>query len=189
MASNKIVITGGPGTGKTSVINLLEEMGYTCLHEVIRTMTLEAKKLGEIADTASNPIDAVDDSLAFNKKILHQRIDQYRIALENDHELTFLDRGVPDVIAYMDFFDQEYNELFINACEQCVYDKVFILPPWEGIYISDNERFETFEEATAIYHHLVDAYKRFNFDLIEVPLLSVNKRVNFILNHLNAATS
>ena len=29
----KIVITGGPGTGKTSIINKLEDIGHTVFHE------------------------------------------------------------------------------------------------------------------------------------------------------------
>jgi len=189
LTTQKIVIAGGPGTGKTSVINLLEKEGHLVLHEVIRTMTLEAKEKGDLEASASNPIDAVDDPLAFNIKILEQRIAQYNEALNSDEKLVFLDRGVPDVIAYMDFFGQDYDELFINACKQCKYDSVFICPPWEGIYVSDNERFETFEEANAIHHCLVNAYQRFDFNLIEVPLLSIPKRVDFILNYLNAETT
>ena len=40
----KIVITGGPGSGKTSLIDFLEENGYQCQHEISRQVTLEAKK-------------------------------------------------------------------------------------------------------------------------------------------------
>jgi len=189
LTPQKIVIAGGPGTGKTSVINHLEEKGYLVLHEVIRTMTLEAKKKGIIEDNASNPIDAVDDPLSFNTKILEQRIAQYHQALNSNEKLVFLDRGVPDVIAYMDFFGQEYGAIFIDACIACKYDYVFICPPWEEIYKSDNERFETFEEALKIHHCLVNSYKRFNFNMIEVPLLSIPERANFILNYLNAATT
>ncbi len=189
LAAHKIVIAGGPGTGKTSVVEHLEKQGYLVLHEVIRMMTLEAKEKGVLEESASNPIDAVDDPLAFNTKILEQRIAQYKKALNSDEKLVFLDRGVPDVIAYMDYFGQEYGDTFTDACEACKYDTVFICPPWQGIYVSDNERFETFEEAVDIHQHLVDAYKRFNFNLIEVPLLSIPKRVDFILNYLNAKTT
>jgi predicted ATPase len=34
-----------------------------------------------------------------------------------------------------------------SACREHTYSKIFILPPWEEIYISDHERYENFEQA------------------------------------------
>ena len=42
----KIVITGGPGTGKTSIINKLEDIGHTVFHESSREIIQKYKKLG-----------------------------------------------------------------------------------------------------------------------------------------------
>ena len=42
----KIVITGGPGTGKTTLINALITSGYNCLPEISRQVTLQAQKDG-----------------------------------------------------------------------------------------------------------------------------------------------
>jgi broad-specificity NMP kinase len=39
LKAKRIVITGGPGTGKTSVIAKLEDSNFYCYHEVIRSMT------------------------------------------------------------------------------------------------------------------------------------------------------
>ena len=41
-----IVITGGPGTGKTTIIDAFIEQGYACFPEISRQITLEAKKEG-----------------------------------------------------------------------------------------------------------------------------------------------
>ena len=46
MSKKKIVITGGPGTGKTSIINDLKNRGYTCLDEISRQITLDAREKG-----------------------------------------------------------------------------------------------------------------------------------------------
>ena len=46
MKKQKIVITGGPGTGKSSIIRQLEKHGHECLHEISRQVTLEAQKQG-----------------------------------------------------------------------------------------------------------------------------------------------
>ena len=55
------------------------------------------------------------------------------------------------------------------------------MAPWKEIYISDNERYENFEQAFAIHNHLERAYKDLNYNIIEVPFGSVNERANFIL--------
>lgn len=178
----KIVITGAPGTGKTSVINKLEKDNFFCLHEIIRTMTLEAKEKGNPSAFKSNPLTFVSDPMEFNKKILKGRIDQFIKSNEIGEPLIFFDRAIPDVLAYMDFFNQKYDSKFIKACKIHTYDKVFLLPPWEDIYISDNERLESYEEAKQIHFHLENTYKNFGYDLIEVPFGAVNERVNFILN-------
>ena len=60
--------------------------------------------------------------------------------------IVFFDRGIPDVLAYMDYFDQEYGPEFIDALESHRYDSIFLLPMWQEIYTSDSERFESYED-------------------------------------------
>ena len=42
----KIVLIGGPGTGKSTVLNDLVSRGFHCMPEVSREVTLEAQKKG-----------------------------------------------------------------------------------------------------------------------------------------------
>ena len=93
----------------------------------------------------------MDDPYAFNQRILEGRTQQFQRAAAADSTEVFFDRGIPDVLAYMDYFDQGYEKYFVEACMNNRYDEVIILPPWKQIYISDNERFESFEEAEAIH--------------------------------------
>ena len=67
----KIVITGGPGSGKTSLIDFLEENGYQCQHEISRQVTLEAKKKGIDQLFLSDPI-------LFSQLLLKGRLQQYQ---------------------------------------------------------------------------------------------------------------
>ena len=185
MTTKKIVITGGPSTGKTSVINHLEEHGYVCLHEVIRLMTL-AKKEEEVETVfKTNPIVSVSDPAAFNQSILDARIEQYISVGTIEEGTVFFDRGIPDVLAYMDCFNQTYEAAFEEACKNHAYDAVFIMPPWEEIHISDNERFETFEESILVHESLVNCYTRFGYDVQIVPKMGVKERVAYILDYLN----
>lgn len=178
MKAKKIVITGGPGTGKSSIIHKLEAQGKECLHEISRQVTLDAQKQG---------IEQLflEEPLLFSQKLLEGRIRQHQQAEEMIKDFIFIDRGIPDVVAYMDFFGTPCPPEFVAACENHQYHQIFILPPWKEIYQSDNERYETYEEAQRISHFLDKTYKRYGYQPIEVPKASLKERTNFILNNLD----
>lgn len=179
------MITGAPGTGKTSIINGLEGKGHHCFHEIIRDMTSNAKKESDSEAFVSNPLVFVEDALQFNKDLLSGRAQHYKNSLELNVPVSFFDRGIPDVLAYMDFFEQPYDEEFISACDNHRYDHIFVVPPWQQIYVSDNERLETFGEAEKIHEALINTYTKFGYDPIIVPKKPVPDRIGFILDTLN----
>jgi predicted ATPase len=172
-----IVIIGGPGTGKSTIINELTKRGFCCYPEISREVTLEAKK---------NGIDQffIQKPLLFSELLLEGRIKQYSDALKEPHKFVFLDRGIPDVLAYMHYIGDQYPDFFDKACRENKYSKIFLLPPWREIYISDNERYENYDQAKEIYNHLVETYKKYNYNLIEVPKDSVDNRILFILDNI-----
>ena len=171
----KIVITGGPSTGKTSIVEKIEFMGLPCIHEISRSITLQAREQG-IQQLF------VTDPLLFSKKITEGRIKQFFEASKIPAEYVFMDRGLPDVVAYMDCFDQEYDESFIEACETYTYDTVFLLPPWKEIYATDGERYENYDEALRIHDCLEASYQKYGYKTIHVPKGTVAERLSFILN-------
>jgi len=186
LTPKRIVITGGPSTGKTSLINALEKSGHFCFHEVIRLMTLEAKKNGDLSNLNTNPIATVSDPMAFNQKIINARLDQYIEAEATDEPIVFYDRGIPDVLAYMDYFNQPYGTAFSTIASNNRYDTVFLLPIWKEIYVSDSGRFESFDEAKAVHEHLSQTYTNLGYEVIEVPHDSIQNRIEFIINQLDA---
>lgn len=173
----RIVITGGPGTGKSSIIKYLEDKGFDCLHEVSREITAAAQREGVAQLFLAQP-------LLFSQKLLEARIEQFKEAAEINSNAVFIDRGLPDVVAYMDYFGTSYPADFKEACRKYMYNKVFLLPPWKEIYQTDNERYESFEQAVVIYEHLKDSYISFGYKPIEVSKESVKTRSEFILNNL-----
>ncbi|QLG46733.1 AAA family ATPase [Costertonia aggregata] len=184
MKQDKIVITGGPGTGKTAIIEKLQASGYHCFPEIIRLMTLEAKQDGTMQTIGSNPISSVSDPMKFNAKIIKGRVAQFIDAQQLKKSPVFFDRGIPDVLGYMEFFGQKHKKNFVEACENFVYDKVFLLPPWKEIYVRDNERFESFKEAEQIHFCLEKVYGKMGYVPITVPKGSIENRVSFILNQI-----
>ncbi|RKT00124.1 AAA family ATPase [Flavobacterium sp. 123] len=178
MQKEIIVIIGGPGTGKTTIINELIANGYCCYPEISRQVTLEAQKKGIEQLFLKNP-------LLFSELLLEGRKKQFESACNEPHEMVFLDRGIPDVLAYMHYIGDSYPSFFDAACKEHIYSKIFILPPWEEIYISDQERYENFEQAKLIYNHLTETYQNYGYELIEVPKDSVDKRILFILDKIS----
>ena len=178
MNTQRIVITGGPGTGKSSIINELIKRGFTCLEEISREVILEAQKQG---------IDQLflTDPLVFSERLLSGRTQQYYDVEKLQTEVAFFDRGIPDVVAYMDFKGDDYPPHFVKACKDCTYDFVFILKPWQAIYTIDNERYEDFSQAVQIHEHLLNTYQKYDYNLWDVPFDTVENRTDYILKTLN----
>ncbi len=179
MNTKKIIITGGPGTGKTSIINELIKRGYNCIEEISRQITLKAREDGIEQLFLTEP-------LLFSELLLKGRKKQFEEANAFEEDFIFLDRGIPDVLAYMDFIGDDYPEDFRNACKDNMYDHVFILAPWQEIFSSDSERYENFEQAIEIHKHLLNTYKTYEYSLVDVPFGSIESRADFILNVVKA---
>ena len=178
MQKEIIVIIGGPGTGKTTIIDGLVAKGHCCYPEISREVTLEAKKQGIEQLFLEKP-------LLFSELLLEGRKKQFQNATKEPHEIVFIDRGIPDVLAYMHYIGDSYPATFDAACREHTYTKIFILPPWEEIYISDAERYENFEQAKLIYNHLTETYQNYGYKLIEVPKDTMNNRILFILDEIS----
>lgn len=175
--TKRIVLTGGPSTGKTTLINHLLSKGYACEKEMSRHVILEAQTQG-IAQLF------LTDPLLFSQKLLVGRFQQYKNATAVAADLLFYDRGMPDVTAYMDYVGALYPHDFAETIYNNRYDLVFLLPPWKEIHVTDNERYETFEQGELIYDYLKKGYKQFGYTIIEVPSGSVDERINFILKFI-----
>jgi len=173
----KIVITGGPGTGKSTIIEELIKRNFTCMREISREITLNARKNGTEQLFLTKP-------LLFSELLLEGRINQYAEAKTKNTNLIFFDRGIPDVHAYMNYISIDYPTTYHTKSNLYRYNYIFLMPPWEEIYISDNERYENFEQALAIHNHLKRTYQELNYKIIEVPIGTIEVRTNFILDYL-----
>lgn len=175
--NNRVVFTGGPGSGKTSVIELLCHMGYQSAPEVGRkVIQAQIKSIG-------NALPWLDKT-AFRNEMVLEEINNYKNF--GNTEITFYDRSIIDSYGYSKLERISISEHLLAKCGELVYyRKVFIFPPWEEIYQNDAERKQDFNEAVATYHEMVSAYTKFGYDLIEVPKVSVKERAQFIVSKLS----
>ena len=173
-----VVLIGGPGSGKTTLIEMLMQKGHTCLPEISREVIMEARRQGIEQLFLEKP-------LLFSELLLEGRKRQYQSALAHTSPVVFIDRGIPDVLAYMHYIGDAYPAFFEQACVDHKYTKIFFLPPWEEIYTADEARYENYGQATLISAHLQETYKKYGYSLIEVPKDTPDNRILFILGQLS----
>mgnify|MGYP003323287197 FL=1 len=175
--NKKVVITGGPGSGKSTLIELLEMYGYFCFKEFSRSLIQNFKNEGEENYFKSKPIEF---SRIIWKKRIKQLVEASEIELKKDKPFVFFDRGIYDVIAYMDFIGQPYAKNEFKH-ENYTYEIAILLPPWKEIYTNDLERLESFEEAHGLYHQIKKTYELYNIPIVEIPFGTAKDRILNIL--------
>lgn len=168
------VITGGPGSGKTTVLQQLIERGFAHADEVARKIIQQQVATGGDALPWAN-------CRRYTDLMLSESIASYN-AYFHSSATTFMDRGIPDTACYARLIGTPIAADLDHACRQYRYnERVFIAPPWEEIYTTDTERQQTFKEALATYEQMVKVYSHYGYTLIDLPKLPAAERAEFIV--------
>ncbi len=171
------VITGGPGSGKTSLIEALAGEGIRHMPEAGRSIIQDQVDIGGTALPW-------DDREAFAALMLAWEMRSYREAMNAPGPILF-DRGIPDVIGYLRLCGLPVPAPTLRAAERRRYaSRIFIAPPWPDIFQQDAERKQTLAEAEATYDAMVDAYSSLGYELVVLPLASVRERARFVREHI-----
>ena len=170
----KFIISGGPGAGKSTLLEALQASEFYCSDEVSRQLIQEQVALN------SSCLPWIDLG-CFAHLALDRMIAEHQRA-STSGGIAFFDRAIPDIIAYLRVGSLPVDESFYGAIERYSYEQlVFMAPPWEAIYINDQERWQTFAEATTLYQALVNTYQSLGFTVVTLPKVSVAERVAFVL--------
>ncbi len=174
MKNNWYVLTGAPSSGKTTVLEELKKKGYKVYEEWARVYIDQEIKSGRSIQEIRK------DESQFQEKILDLKVN-FEKTLHSQSTL-FLDRGIPDSIAYMKLCGIPIKPQFQQILKKCSYKKVFLLELLE--YKIDYARTESQKDAFILDSLLKASYKDLGMELIKVPKMSVEKRVNFIIKNL-----
>ncbi len=174
--NQRYIITGGPGFGKTTIINRLEELGHEVCHENSREI------IKEQLDSGGN-ILPWNDVIKFTEIVVEKRIQTYNEIPKGIN--VFFDRGIPDALAFLYRQELEVKEHLRQAARDYKYNTiVFVTPPWHTIFKNDNERRETFAESSLIHSFITQTYANLGYKLVDIPPGELDKRVEFVLNYI-----
>jgi predicted ATPase len=174
---HRYIITGGPGAGKTTLVQALQNQNFKVSEEASRQIIRQELAKG----SACLPWVKLS---CFAPKVLARMVELYQNATP-PAEITFFDRGIPDIIAYLQAANEPVDENYYHTLQQHPYHQtVFIIPPWQQIYVNDSERWQTFAEAATLYQVIKETYQSLEYTTVELPKAPVQDRVKFILSHI-----
>ena len=172
--TNWYVITGGPGSGKTTTISMLRQKGYKTTIEHARHYIDTQMQTGRTVEEVRR------NQLEFQKGVLEMQLQEEAALSPTD--TVFLDRALPDALAYYRFCNLPIDQHLIDAIQKINYRKIFILDCLP--LVNDYARREDSHEQNRIHQLLIEVYYSLNVPVVHVPVLRPAERVDFILKNL-----
>lgn len=169
------VITGGPSSGKSTVLSYFEKMGYRVIPEAARILIDEEISKGKSIEEIRK------DEAEFQRKVL-----QIKIRIEKNlprDQIILFDRAIPDSVAYYIVCGLDPKEV-IDICKSSQYRKVFFMEQLS--FTQDYARTEGTQAIERLNQLLKHSYEQLGYEVISVPVMSVEERVRFIQAHLES---
>lgn len=177
MCDHMFVVTGGPGSGKTSLIDALTRRGFRSMPEAGRAIIQDQVQIGGTFLPWADRTMYAELMLSWELRSWHeaQAIDG----------AVLMDRGIADVVGYLMLCGLPVPAHIEKAAKLYTYNKqVFLAPYWEAIFTQDAERKQDREEAEATGKIMAETYARFGYQLIELPMTGIEERADLVVGIL-----
>lgn len=171
------VFTGAPGSGKSTVLNSLKGLGFHTAQEAGRVyISKEISQGRSIKEVFANELE-------LQRGILNIMIESESKLKPSD--LTFLDRGIPDGIAFYREAGLDPTEVF-RICNLHRYLKIFHFHQVPDAF-QKNDLLRPFdqEKVNRLSKAIELAYRETGYKPIPIPFLPVEDRIKKILENID----
>ena len=167
--AEKIIITGGPGCGKSEAGKMLSLLGYGYLAEtpellIKREQVKEILNPGYQGNLPWNNLPAFEDYV-----IAEQKAREAKYVKDNPGQDAFLDRSLIDPIAYCHIAGIPVPDGLMEAIEKAGYHKTMFMPDQHKCYQNSLVRREGQDEAIRLQNELRDVYSGLGYKIVNVP--------------------
>jgi predicted ATPase len=173
MVPEKIVVTGGPSTGKTTVINMIEQQTGLAVAQEEARILINAGHFDLNAQWEEFQLELVT----------RQMNAEERLAAQGKPFLC--DRGIFDSVAYS--VKKGRMPKFLLELATPRYALAFLMEPL-GFFINDGTRTEDLKFTEAITPLLETAYSERGVTVCRVPSATPQERVDFMLAKVHELT-
>lgn len=176
-SKNRVVITGAPCSGKTTLVNTLGERGYSTCSEAALTLIQEEAAGNNSVFPWTNPEE-------FQKRVFALQLTN-EASTKQYCSLLFLDRSLLDVVAYCRFYDVAIPARSWRSWIPQRYDSAFYLEllPQE-CRASDVHRVTTYDQSVRIGEEILKVYVSCLSEVHVVPVMPVSERVSYVLDRV-----
>lgn len=146
----RVVLSGGPGVGKTSILRRLQELGHAVQPEVFTELFDEAAK--------AHRFDALfEDPLLLVRRLIAR---QQELERDQTSAITFFDRGMIDIAAFADNLGLERPPAEQAILDTASYNLVFIPEPLpRACYQQNQVRRQTYDASLLHHQNVVTVYR------------------------------
>lgn len=177
MCDHMFVVTGGPGSGKSSLIEALARRGVHFMPEAGRAIIQDQVRIGGTALPWA-------DRSAFAELMLGWELRSYHEA-SSAVGRVMMDRGIPDVMGYLRLCGLPVPSHVEAAAKIYRYNqRVFFAPYWEEIFTQDTERKQDRAEAEATAKVMIETYASLGYNIVEFPRADIESRADFVMKGL-----
>ncbi len=175
MPRSRLVLTGAPGAGKTTLLDAAAATGLITSPEVARVLLQQP---GGMALRETDP-------RGFAEAMLEAHVHEFE---RHDGQAgpVLFDRGVPDVVGFLDVSGLPVPKAVDAACRRLRYTgPILRAPAWADIYQQDAERIQNWEQAVASDVAVTAAWRRYGYEVIDLPFAGVMERLAFMCDLLS----